>query len=165
MNYGIEPHRSKLPLERPQFEEAPTLAGESLSTTTECETYALIRPERAQSKLPQNQAFVRTRSRCRHRNSFDFAARLVCGVRTVHPVSRVFRSASRKPEGVVYHKRPVNSWWVGWWRLVPTPAVTAFISTEWFVGSLFVIIFEWPTIVVQKSGEIEKLSVSVTLCG
>ena len=37
LNYGIEPHRSKLPLECPQFEEAPTLAGESLSTTTECE--------------------------------------------------------------------------------------------------------------------------------
>jgi hypothetical protein len=25
LNYGIEPHRSKLPLECPQFEEAPTL--------------------------------------------------------------------------------------------------------------------------------------------
>ena len=36
---------------------------------------------------------------------------------------------------------------------------------EWFVGSLFAIIFEWPTIIVQKSGGIEKLSVSVTLCG
>jgi hypothetical protein len=72
--------------------EALTLASESLSTTTECETCALIRPERAQSKLPQNQAFVRTRSCCRHRNSFNFAARLVGGGRTVHPVSRVFRS-------------------------------------------------------------------------
>ncbi len=83
----------KLPLECSHFEEALTLEEESLSTTAECETCALIRPERAQSKLPQNQAFVRTRSHCRHRNSFDFAARLVCGVRTVHPVSRVFRSA------------------------------------------------------------------------
>ena len=49
----------KLPLECSQFEEALTLAEESLSTTTECESCALIRPERAQSKLPQNQAFVR----------------------------------------------------------------------------------------------------------
>ena len=76
------------------MEEALTLAEESLSTTTECENCALIRPERAQSKLPQNQPFVRTRPCCRHRNSFDFATRLVCGVSTVHPVSRVFRSAS-----------------------------------------------------------------------
>jgi hypothetical protein len=68
-----------------QFEEALTLAGESLPTTTECEACALIRPERAQSKLPQIHGFVRTRSRCRHRNSFNFAARLVCGGRTVHP--------------------------------------------------------------------------------
>jgi hypothetical protein len=75
-----------------QFEEALTLAGESLPTTTECEACALIRPERAQSKLPQIHGFVRTRSRCRHRNSFNFAARLVCGGRTVHPVSRVFRA-------------------------------------------------------------------------
>jgi hypothetical protein len=36
---------------------------------------------------------------------------------------------------------------------------------EWFVDSLFAIIFERPTIIVQKSGGIEKLSVSVTLCG
>jgi hypothetical protein len=75
-----------------QFEEALTLAGESLPTTTECEACALIRPERAQSKPPQIHGFVRTRSRCRHRNSFNFAARLVCGGRTVHPVSRVFRA-------------------------------------------------------------------------
>ena len=75
-----------------QFEEALTLAGESLPTTTECEACALIRPERAQSKLPQIHGFVRTRSRCRHRNSFNFAARLVCGGRTVHPVSGVFRA-------------------------------------------------------------------------
>ena len=50
-------------------------------------------------------------------------------------------------------------------HLFTAHAVRAFISTEWFVGSLFVIIFEWPTIVVQKSGGIQKLSVSVTLCG
>ena len=36
---------------------------------------------------------------------------------------------------------------------------------EWSVGSLFAIIFGWPTIVVQRSGGIEKLSVSETLCG
>ena len=46
-----------------------------------------------------------------------------------------------------------------------THAVTAPSGLEWFAGSLFAIILEWPTIVVQKSGEIEKLSVSVTLCG
>jgi hypothetical protein len=55
---GVSGYR-KLPLECSQFEEALTLAEESLSTTTECESCALIRPERAQSKQPQNQAFVR----------------------------------------------------------------------------------------------------------
>ena len=51
-------------------------------------------------------------------------------------------------------------------RVVPgTLPVTALLGLEWFVGSLFAIIFEWPTIIVQKSGGIEKLSVSETLCG
>jgi hypothetical protein len=45
------------------------------------------------------------------------------------------------------------------------PVTSFLLGLEWFVGSLFAIIFEWPTIIVQKSGGIEKLSVSVTLCG
>jgi hypothetical protein len=50
LNCRIEPHRSKLPPECPQFEEAPTLAGESLSTTTECETWALLPPGESQEQ-------------------------------------------------------------------------------------------------------------------
>ena len=56
----IEPHRSKLPLERPQFEEAPTLAGEEPLNYDRMQNCALIPPgESHRSNLPQNQAFVR----------------------------------------------------------------------------------------------------------
>jgi hypothetical protein len=51
------------------------------------------------------------------------------------------------------------------WSCWPAATRIWHAAGEWLVGSLLAIIFEWPTIAVQKSGGIEKLSVSVTLCG
>ena len=78
-----------------KIEEAPTLARER-------EPLYHDRMRNLRSHLPKREP----RANCRKtkpssgldhaagiRNSFDFAARLVFGGRTVHPASRVFRSA------------------------------------------------------------------------